>query len=289
MDNKERRIIGNRISIISIILNLLLSMFKFFVGVLGHSSAMIADAIHSLSDIVTTIAVIIGLKISSKEADDEHPYGHERFEAITSKILATLLFLTGIFIGYKAIYSIFTGNYVAPNIIAIYGALVSIIVKEWMYRYTIKGAKKINSASLEADAWHHRSDALSSIGSFIGILGAKLKFPILDPIASIIICSIIVKVSFDIYMRSVEALIDHAADKQLINSIQKTVISFNEIMEIKSLKTRLHGSSIYVDIEVGISSELSFRKAHSIGEMVHKSVEDLDHRIIHCNVTINPA
>lgn len=289
MNNEERRSLGNRISITTIIVNLFLFIFKLFVGILGHSSAMIADSIHSLSDIITTIAVIIGLKVSSKEADEEHPYGHERFEAVTSKILAVLLCGTGVFIGYSALESIINGDYGIPGSIAIYGALASIIIKEWMYRYTIKGAKKINSSSLEADAWHHRSDALSSVGSFIGILGAKLKFPVLDPIASIVICIIILKVSFDIYIKAINALIDRAADKEVVNSIKQSVTSIDEITEINSLKTRLHGSSIYVDIEVGISSEVSFKEAHYIGEMVHKSVEGVDNRIIHCNVRINPA
>ncbi|MFX0548676.1 cation diffusion facilitator family transporter [Hathewaya histolytica] len=280
--------IGEKISITTIVVNCILFIFKFLAGIIGCSNAMIADAIHSLSDILTTIAVIFGLRISSKEADKKHPYGHERFEAITSKILAIILLLTGLFIGYRAIDAIYMKTYDAPKSIAIYAAITSIVVKEWMYRYTIKGAKKINSTALEADAWHHRSDALSSIGGLVGILGAKFKFPILDPIASLVICVIILKVSIEIYLKAINALIDRAADSDIIRYIENEAKSIEEVKKINNLKTRLHGSRIYVDIEIELSEKFTFKEAYYIGETLHKNIEKLDSRIIHCNVKVMP-
>lgn len=289
MNNKERRKVGNKISYITIIANVLLSFIKFIAGIIGKSNAMLADSIHSLSDVLTTIGVIIGLKFSSKPADKEHPYGHEKLESITSKLLAVVLCLTGIFIGYKAINTIIKGSYNIPGKIAVYAAIISIVVKEWMYRYTIKGAKLINSGSLEADAWHHRSDALSSIGSLVGILGARVKLPILDPIASLVICVLIIKMSFDIYKKAILGLIDRAADDEMIELIKKEIMSIQKVEHIDDLKTRIHGNSIYVDVEISVCEDLSFPKAHNISELVHKNIEKLDSRIIHCMVHVNPC
>ncbi|NFC30073.1 cation transporter, partial [Clostridium botulinum] len=180
MKNEERLKIGNKVSNIAIVVNIILSFIKILFGIIGHSAATIADGIHSLSDVLSTIAVIIGLKISSKPAVKDHPYGHEKLEAVTSKLLATMLFLTALFIGYSGIKVIINKDFSVPSKITIYVAILSIVTKEWMYRYTLKAAKKINSTALEADAWHHRSDSFSSIGTLIGIVGARLKYPILD-------------------------------------------------------------------------------------------------------------
>lgn len=174
MEEKEALKASN----ISIIINVVLSVLKLFAGIIAHSSAMVSDAIHSASDVVSTIIVIIGVKLSSRESDKTHQYGHERFECVASIILSTILIITGIGIGISGIEKIITGEYkefVIPGIIALAAAVISIIVKEAMYWYTRGVAKKINSGALMADAWHHRSDALSSVGSFIGILGARLR------------------------------------------------------------------------------------------------------------------
>ena len=191
--------VAMKVSGVSIAVNLLLSLFKLLAGILAHSGAMISDAIHSASDVGSTFVVIVGVNLSSKKSDKEHQYGHERMECVSSIILSGLLLATGIGIGMNGIENIIkstSGASIAiPGTLALIAAVVSIVVKEWMFWYTRSAAKKINSGALMADAWHHRSDAMSSVGAFIGILGARLGFPILDPIASVAICVLIVKAS----------------------------------------------------------------------------------------------
>ncbi len=162
---------GVRVSWITILLNFILAIFKIIAGIIGKSNAMLADGVHTVSDVLTTIVVLLGLKVSSKEADENHPYGHEKYEPVFAKILSLILVITGILIGIEGIKVLKSGNIKIPGRIALIAAFISIVVKEGMYKYTVKVAKEIKSLSMEADAWHHRSDALSSIGTFIGILG----------------------------------------------------------------------------------------------------------------------
>ena len=265
------------VSSISIIVNLLLSLFKLIAGIIARSDVMISDAVHSASDVLSTIVVIVGSKISSKESDTEHPYGHERIECVSSIILSGMLLVTGIGIGIVGVKKIIAGStgddLTVPGILALMAAVVSIIVKEWMYWFTRSVAKKINSGSLMADAWHHRSDALSSIGSFAGILGARLGYPILDSIASVIICVVIVKVSMDI-----------TEDK-----IRSLIATIPGIRRIDLLHTRLFGMKIYVDIEIAVDENLRLKEAHHIAEQVHYSVENSFPEVKHCMVHVNPA
>lgn len=288
MNTKERLKIGNKVSNITIIVNIILSFIKILFGIIGHSSATIADGIHSLSDVLSTIAVIIGLKISSKPADKDHPYGHEKLEAITSKLLAGMLSLTALFIGYNGISIIINKNFSVPSKMTIYVAILSIITKEWMYRYTLKAANTINSTALKADAWHHRSDAFSSMGTLIGIIGARLKYPILDPIASLIICVFIIKVSINIYKDAINQLVDHSADEKTIDMIENQIKSIKEVKRIDELKTRLHGSKLYVDVEIALDYSLSLKASHSIAQEVHDKIEASNNDIIHCMIHVNP-
>ena len=225
MDNKakDHKSIAMRVSVVSMIINTILSIGKVAAGIIAGSGAMISDGVHSASDVFSTIIVIIGFNIAHKESDEKHQYGHERFECIAAIILAAILLATGIGIGLSGINKIIAGiegNLAAPGSLALIAAVISIVVKEWMYWYTRAAAIKINSGALKADAWHHRSDALSSVGSFIGILGARIKFPILDPIASIIICLLIIKVAYDIFKDSIYKLIDASCDDETINKIK---------------------------------------------------------------------
>ena len=248
---------------------------------------MLADGMHSLSDVVTTIGVIIGLKLSHKEADKSHPYGHERIESITSLFLSTVLFLVAISIGYSGIIKIINHNYVTPGFSAIIAAITSIIVKELMYWYTIKYANEINSPSLKADAWHHRSDALSSIGALIGIAGARMGYPFLDPLVAIIIALVIIKVAFDICKQSIAQLIDEAASEDDVQVIIDKINSIDGIYEIKNLKTRQHSNRLYVDVDISVDATLTVEEGHNIASYVHNLIEE-DSRIKHCMVHVNP-
>lgn len=282
---------GMKVSVISIIGNVFLSIFKFIAGIIGKSNAMISDSIHSLSDVLSTIVVMIGLKLASKKEDVSHPYGHERIECVASFILAIFLFITGLGIGWMGIKTIFFENYSeikTPTLIALIAAIISIITKEAMYWYTRSVAKKIKSDALMADAWHHRSDALSSIGSLIGIGGAMMGFKLLDSIASIIICLCIIKVSYDIFMDSVDKMVDKACNSDFINKICDLVLSTNGVLNIDLIKTRLFGNKIYIDLEIAANQDLTLKEAHEIAQKVHDKIENNYEDVKHCMVHVNP-
>lgn len=282
---------ANRVSVISIIVNLGLSVFKLIVGIITHSSALVSDAVHSASDVISTFAVIAGVNISARDSDKGHQYGHERMEAIFSILLSVLLFATGAGIGYSAVMKIVSGSYktvAAPGVIALIAALVSIAVKEWMFHYTMRAAKKINSTALRADAWHHRSDALSSIGSFAGVLGARLGFPVCDPIAGVIICVFIIKASWDIFRDATDQLVDKSCSEEECLKLREVIASVDGVVSIDDLKTRLFGAKIYVDVEIGADGNLTLYKAHDIAERVHNKIEECFGDVKHCMVHVNP-
>lgn len=288
MNLEERYIIGKKVSIITIAANIILSLIKFLAGTLGKSSAMIADSIHSLSDVLSTIVVIVALKLSKKPEDKEHPYGHEKIEPIMSKILASILFVTAILLGYNAVKHIISGNVLIPGRIAVYAAIISIVTKEWMYRYTIKYSNLINSTSLKADAWHHRSDAFSSIGTLVGIIGARLGIRILDPLASIVICIFISKIAIDIYIQAINQLVDKCADDKILIRIKNDILNIKGVLNIDDLKTRMHADKIYVDVEISVDKELNICEAHEIAENVEKNIEFNIKNVKHCMVHVNP-
>ena len=285
MDKK----LANRVSVITIIVNLLLSLLKFIVGFIGKSQALVSDAVHSASDVVSTIAVMFGVNMSAKQSDTDHPYGHERIESIFSIILAMMLFVTGIGIGISAVKIIISGADIEiPSKITLAAAAVSIAVKEWMYHYTKRTAKKINSSAMLADAWHHRSDALSSIGSLIGIGGALLGFKIFEPIASVVICIFIAKAAIDIFMDAVNRLVDHSCSDEEIEEIRKCIEEIDGVKRIDKLMTRRFGAKIYVDLEIAEDPNITLLEAHKVAETVHDHIENKLPQIKHCMIHVNP-
>lgn len=280
-----------KISTVGILGNIVLTVFKFFAGVMGNSSAMISDAIHSLSDVFATFVAFIGVKYSRKEADHNHPYGHERIESLASIILSIILFLTALEIGKSGVESIVFEKYKhieLPGVIALLAAVISILVKEGMFWYTMHYANKLDSPAFRADAWHHRSDAISSIGALVGIGFSMLGYPIFDSIASILICLMILKVGYEILVDGVNKLIDKRCDIGLENKIREIALSQNGVIAIDDLKTREFGSKIYVDIEIRVDGELSLIHAHGIADYVHDAVEREFPECKHCMVHINP-
>ena len=286
MDSKKD--ITNRISVISIVINVILSVLKFAAGIFAHSSAMISDSVHSLSDVLSTFAVIAGVNLSEKRSDSDHPYGHERLESIFSIILAGMLFATGIGIGYAGVKGIIFGTYSEPGMFALIAAAASIVIKELMYRYTMAAAKKVNSTALKADAWHHRSDALSSVGALIGIIGAMVGFPICDPIASIVICFFILKAAWDIFAEAANQLVDRACDEETQEKLRNVVTNQDGVLCVDLLRTRLFGSRMYVDVEIGADGMLPLYKSHEIAERVHNEIEREFPDVKHCMVHVNP-
>lgn len=287
--NREKTII--KVSNVTIIGNIVLSILKFIAGIFGHSKAMISDAIHSLSDVISTIIVIIGVKIASKKSDEEHQYGHEKFECIAALLLSYMLFTVSIMIGYGGIKDILNHTYTnnIPNLLSLIIAIISILGKEAMYWYTIRYAKKLKSDALKADAWHHRSDALSSIGALIGIVGSMCGIKVLDSIASIVIALFIIKVAIDIFIDATNKVIDKACDKKTEEKIKKIVESHKEVIKIDVLKTRLFGPKIYVDCEISLNSRMSLKKSHAIAESIHDELEEKIKDIKHCMIHVNPA
>ena len=287
----EFKKVANKVSFITIVQNVLLSVFKLFAGIFAHSNAMISDAIHSASDVFSTIIVIIGVKLASKKSDKEHPYGHERLECVAAIVLSIVLLYTGIKIGSQAVKDIIGGNYQnlqKPGMLALVAAVVSIVTKEIMYWYTRHYAKKIDSSALMADAWHHRSDALSSVGAFIGILGARMGYPILDPIASVVICIFIGKAAYDIFKDAVDKMVDKSCDEKTIQKMREVIASQTGVENIDLLQTRLFGAKIYVDIEIAADKTLSLENAHEIAQRVHDAVEKNFPLVKHCMVHVNP-
>ena len=287
MKNNEK--IAIKVSIISIILNCLLTLIKFISGVISKSSAMISDSVHSLSDVLSTFVVIIGVKISNKKADSDHPYGHERIECVSAIILSGMLFIIGALIGINGIKNVTnSSNLVMPGVLALIASIISIISKEAMYQYTIRVSKKINSAALQADAWHHRSDALSSIGSFIGILGSRLGFKIFDPLASVIISLCIIKVSIDIFKDAIDKMVDKSCDKEVIDKVISVIEKNESVKNIDDIKTRQFGNKAYVDVEISVDENLLLKDAHKVAEEIHDSVENEINIVKHCMVHVNP-
>lgn len=288
--NENMEKIAMKVSIISIIANVVLAAFKLVAGVFAHSGAMISDAIHSASDVFSTFVVMIGIKIASKEPDEEHPYGHERMECVAAIILATILCITGLGIGKNALEHI-TGNsseVSVPGVLALIAAIVSIIVKEAMFWYTRHYAKKIDSGALMADAWHHRSDALSSIGAFIGIIFARMGYVMMDSIACLVICVFIVKAAYDIFKDAIDKMVDKSCSLEVEAEIRTIVMSVDGVKGIDSLSTRLFGNKMYVDLEIRADGEKTLNETHEIAEAVHDSIEAQFEKVKHIMVHVNP-
>ena len=283
--------IVNRVTSIGIIGNVILSLFKFLAGIFGHSSAMVSDAIHSLSDVLATFIAWLGIRLSMQAPDREHPYGHERLECVASLLLGTILFGTGLMIGFSGLKTILAGHYEelqAPECIALIAAVVSIATKEGMFWYTRHYAKVLNSAAFMADAWHHRSDALSSIGSLIGIGGAMLGFPILDPLASVAIAVCIIKVAYDILKDAVSKMLDTACSSEYEKKLADFISAQDGVDRLDVLHTRMFGNKIYIDAEISVDGDKSLTDAHEIAESVHTQVEKHFYNIKHIMIHVNP-
>lgn len=283
---------SNKVSINSIILNIVLSIIKLLSGIFAHSNAMISDAIHSATDVFSTAVVMIGIKLASKKPDKEHPYGHERLECVAAIVLAIVLLITGLVIGKTAFNNIIQKNYhdlQVPGFVALVVAILSIICKELMYWYTRFYAKKLDSSALMADAWHHRSDSFSSIGALVGIIGSKVGFPVMDSIASLIIFLFIAKASYDIFKDAIDKMVDHSCDKETEQEIYDSIKSNDNVIDIDLLKTRVFGNKIYVDVEIQVDSSYTLKEAHDIAEKIHDDVERKFIKVKHIMVHINPT
>lgn len=291
MHNQTEQI-AVKVSLVSVIVNLVLSVFKLITGILAHSSAMVSDAFHSASDVFSSVIVIIGVKLSAKQSDKGHPYGHERLECVAAIVLAVILLITGCFIGRDALEEIMhvhTAEFVIPGKLALIAAVVSILTKEAMYWYTRHYAKLLDSGALLADAWHHRSDAMSSVGALIGIAGARQGYPVLESVASLLICLLILRAAYEIFADAVNKMVDHSCDPETEQAIRDCVLTNPEVLRIDVFRTRVFGNRIYADIEIGIDGTKTLSESHAIAEDVHNTVEQEFPKLKHIMIHVNPA
>ena len=290
MDPKQHEKVAVGVSTVTIVINLTLAGFNFLAGFLARSGAMISDAVHSASDVLATLIVILGVKLAGRDADRSHPYGHERLECVAALILAVILGATGLGIGWSGIRKITgSGELAVPGLLALIAAVVSIVVKEAMFWYTWLAAKRINSSALKADAWHHRSDALSSVGSFAGILGARLGFPALDPVASVVICLFILKAAWDILADALGKMTDHACPPAMEQEMADVILAQPGVLGLDTLNTRLFGDRVYVDVEIQADGDLPLKVTHATAQAVHDTLECQFPQVKHCMVHVNPA
>lgn len=269
--------LGRKVSKDTMLLNGVLVVLKLIVGLLSRSSVLVADAFHSMTDILTTAFVFVGITISSKPADEDHPYGHEKAELIVSKLISIILVGTGIGIIINAVNGIQNEVLSDPSFYGLAVVILSIVANEFMYHYSMRVGKKIGSNSLIADGWHHRSDSFSSIAALVGVVGSMLGYNMIDPIAAIIVALIIMKAGVKIYWESIIELMDTAPSKQVVDQIKEIIESFDKVQEIKSVKSIFHLNHIDVDIDVFVDGKMSVNDGYTlIKDIETKLFEDVD-------------
>lgn len=271
-----------KVTIVGSIVNFLLLVFKFFAGIAGHSAAMLADAVHSLSDFITDIVVIVFVRIAGKPEDKGHDYGHGKYETLATAIIGLLLLCVGFGIFWNGASSIYTflrgGQLESPGVVALVAALVSIVSKEILYQYTVIQGKKLNSQAVIANAWHHRSDALSSIGTAIGIGGAILlgdHWRVLDPVAAVVVSFFIMKVSVRLLIPCVDELLEKSLPEDVEKEIEQTVLSFPGVSQPHHLRTRRIGNYYAIELHVRMDGKITLEEAHSTATAIENKLKEM--------------
>lgn len=291
--NREKEIF--RVTWTGSIVNFALLVFKFVAGIVGHSAAMVADAVHSLSDFVTDIIVVAFVRISGKPEDEGHDYGHGKYETLATAIVGLILFFVGIgimFNGAKSVFDTINGKpLAAPSILALTVAALSILLKELLYRYTIHKAKGLNSQAMIANAWHHRSDAFSSIGTFIGIGGAIClgeQWRILDPLAAIVVSIFIMRVAVQLLKPCVDELLERSLPAETENIILEIIRSFPEVSEPHHLRTRRIGNHLAIEVHIRMNGNTPLAEAHSLASEVEKRLKYEFGKDTHIGIHMEP-
>lgn len=285
-----------KVTIVGSIVNFLLLVFKFFAGIAGHSAAMLADAVHSLSDFITDIVVIVFVRIAGKPEDKGHDYGHGKYETLATAIIGLLLLCVGFGIFWNGASSIYTflqgGQLESPGVVALVAALVSIVSKEILYQYTMIQGKKLNSQAVVANAWHHRSDALSSIGTAIGIGGAILlgdHWRVLDPIAAVVVSFFIMKVSVQLLIPCVDELLEKSLPDDVEKEIEQTVLSFPGVSQPHHLRTRRIGSYYAIEIHVRMDGKITLEEAHGTATAIENKLKEMFGKGTHVGIHVEPT
>ena len=285
-----------KVTIVGSIVNFLLLVFKFFAGIAGHSAAMLADAVHSLSDFITDIVVIVFVRIAGKPEDKGHDYGHGKYETLATAIIGLLLLCVGFGIFWNGASSIYTflrgGQLESPGVVALVAALVSIVSKEILYHYTVIQGKKLNSQAVIANAWHHRSDALSSIGTAIGIGGAILlgdHWRVLDPVAAVVVSFFIMKVSVRLLIPCVDELLEKSLPEDVEKEIEQTVLSFPGVSQPHHLRTRRIGNYYAIELHVRMDGKITLEEAHSTATAIENKLKEMFGKGTHVGIHVEPT
>lgn len=284
-----------KVTIAGSVVNLLLLVFKFAAGILGHSAAMLADAVHSLSDFVTDVIVIVFVRISNKPQDKGHDYGHGKYETLATAIIGLLLLIVGFGILWNGATSIYTflrgGKLEEPGMVALIAAVVSIILKEILYRYTVAKGKKLNSQAVVANAWHHRSDVLSSVGTAVGIGGAILlgeHWRVLDPIAAVIVSFFIMKVAVQLLIPCVDELLEKSLPDEVEKEIEQALLSFPGVSEPHHLRTRRIGSYCAIEVHVRMDGRITLEEAHNTATAIERKLKEMFGEGTLINIHVEP-
>jgi len=275
-------------TLVGLVGNIALAIFKLLAGIFGFSYALIADGIHSFSDCLATGGVYVGLRIGERPADESHPYGHGNAETITAFLVALLILATGIFVGVSAVDLIAHRQFQTPATIALIAAAISIAVKEAMFRYTLKVGENNNNPAVIANAWDHRSDAYSSAAALVGILGARLSFWYLDPIAGVVVSALIIKISISILRPNIGILMDERPDKAILDKIMATVEGIPQVRTIDSLRVHRRGPAFTIDIEIAVDDKLTVEQGHRVASEVKSRLLNRVQHTQDVMVHINP-
>lgn len=293
-DTREKKIY--HITFVGSIVNFLLLVFKFVAGTLGRSSAMIADAVHSLSDFVTDVIVILFVRIAGKPVDDDHAYGHGKYETLASVIVGIMLGIVGIGLawnGTEKTIAFFKGVPIeSPTYLALTAAIISIISKEALYRYTVKAGKNLNSPALVANAWHHRSDAFTSIATLAGIGGALIlgeKWRVLDPLAAVVVSGFIIKAAYSLMKPGIDELLEKSLPKEQVERISSIIASVPGVESFHRLRTRRIGANIAVDVHVKMDGDISLRRAHEIASLAEQRLKEEYGRGTYVGIHMEPS
>ena len=266
-----------------------LAVMKLAAGLVGGSAALISDGVDSACDVLSSFIVVIGVRLAGKSPDEDHPYGHERFECVASILLALMIAATGLGVGWSALQKLLSGRAAAPPAaLALAAAGVSVLVKELLFRFTRRAARRARSDSLMASALNYRADVFSSCGVLAGVAGARLGFPWLDSAASLVICALILRSAFQILTDSLDKMLDRAVDAQTVEEIRTLTLAQPGVMGLDDIKTRRFGSRYFVDIEIACDGDLPLRQAHDIASLVHDKIEEQFPEVKHCLIHVNP-
>ncbi len=263
---------GLKVTLVGAGANLLLSVIKFLGGIFGNSTAMIADAIHSLSDLLTDAVVLFTHKIGRMPKDEGHPYGHGRAESIGAVVIGAIIIIAGIGLGYETFLIVSSGQFRIPGWIAALSAVLSILINEWLFHYTLKVGEKIHSPTIIANAWHHRSDAISSIAALVGIIAGFSGYPIMDPVAGAIVGLMIVRVGYMIVAEGINDLMDTALSEDKTDEIRKAIGEIHEVLEFHDLRTRRMGGKVFMDVHILVDLDLTVTEGHKIAESVRRKL-----------------